>query len=105
MTVEEKIKGKNPRRVLPQWKRAVSLQRQRIKGSVVVASLMLSVAAAAFFLPIIPRWIQVACFICLPFQIIGFLCDWNIYHDRKVEVAELERLIERSSNQAFNADN
>ncbi|KKK80493.1 hypothetical protein LCGC14_2822930 [marine sediment metagenome] len=98
MSIQEKIKGKDLKRVLPQWKRQVRIQKQRMRAYLVGAMLMLAVAVGAFFFSFIPRWLQIGSFVILPFQVLGFVGDRHIYLARKADVAELEQLIEQSSN-------
>jgi|GEM_PF-1375987 len=102
-SVQEKIKGKNPKRVLPQWKREVKLQKARMNSYLIASLVTVTVAIGGFFCFFIPRWLQVVCFLFLPFEIFGFFADRHIYLTRKAEVEELEKLIGQNSNQDVKA--
>ena len=101
MTIEEKIKGESPDRVLPQWKRQIHTQKQRMKAFIIVAVVSTVLGVAGFyFWPQIPGWLRLFCSVCfalVPFQIFGFFADRHILLAYKRDVIELEKLLEERS--------
>ena len=92
--IQKELEGKNPKRVLPQVKKQVELQRQRVVVYVVMAALFLCLAIAAFFVGAIPRWIQITSFCLFPFMVLGVFGDSHLYRYQKEKERLLQELIE-----------
>jgi hypothetical protein len=103
MSIEDRIEGKNPKRVLPQWNRQVLIQKQRMRAALLGAAIFGVAGISGFFVAAIPRWLQVFLFSCLPFLPIGllqFYLDRRLYLARKADVAALEKLIRERKGDA-----
>ncbi len=92
-SVESRIGGKNPKRVLPQWKRNARIQRQRLQVAGVGAVLCVAVGLAAYLIQGRLTWLQLVCAIGFPIQLLAFLADGHLYRQRLADVAELEAII------------
>jgi hypothetical protein len=97
MSLEDRIRGKNASRILPQWRRHTLIQRQRMWAQVFGAATLAFVGISRFLINVVPLWLQVMCFVLLPMSVLGFFADRRIYLARQRDVEELEKLVESKS--------
>jgi hypothetical protein len=94
MNIEDRIKGKNPNRVLPQWRRQLLVQKQRVRGQALITVIFGVLGISRFFVAVIPFWLQILCFVFLPISILCLSFDMRLCVVRKRDVEELEKLIQ-----------
>jgi len=97
MDIAAELKGKNPKRVAAGLRQKVLIQRRRRDGWVFAAAMNLALAVAPFYVPFIPRIVQIVCFILVPFSILGIVADSVLLRRDKERLRAVEEFIAKQS--------
>jgi hypothetical protein len=88
--IAQELEGKNLKRVLPQVKRTIKLQRQRTTGYCVSSVILAFLGLGGFFVAYIPSWLQYVSLFLLPFLILGIFGDYKLYKYQKAKAQYIE---------------
>lgn len=88
-----RLRGKNLRRVVPQVRRGITLQRQRIRVHLVGIIVCLGLGGLGWQSEGIWRIVASVLFCMVPFLLIGFLADWHLKRQHEARLKECEHLL------------
>jgi hypothetical protein len=93
------LEGKNLRRVIPQVRKNIRIQRARVIEAAFAFVFCLTFGGLAirsswsFF-----RYLAVGFLVVSPFAIIGIIADWHLWKWQKARLAECERRLQQESD-------
>jgi hypothetical protein len=90
------LQDKNPRRLAPQVRRSIRIQKSRVLSFCIVTPVMTSLGLAGFFVSWLPPGLSILFLFLGAFGILGIYCDWRLLQHQQARLAECERRIAAS---------